>query len=108
MVMSSVSQGDILRLEKGRFEILVLSKDFFNRSGMIIACPIVKNAPPDALHIPVCTDHFHGTACLEQLKGIDIQTRFYTRIGRIPFVQIQDIADAVQSIFDYYPYSQLD
>lgn len=107
MVNSVIKMGEILEPEKSRFPILVLSKEFFNATGMVVACPVVKNASEDALHIPVRTDRFEGIALLEQLKSLDMTARRYRKLGQLMFEQIQNCADAVQSIFDYYPYSVL-
>ena len=103
--MNEIRQGDILRLENSRFDVLTLSKDFFNRSGMIIACPVVGKADPDALHIEVTAGAYKGTALLEQIRSLDMLIRHYQRIGTLEYAQIQNIADAVQSIFDYYPFA---
>ena len=42
--MASLHQGDILKIEKIKHPVLVVSKDFFNTSGEIIGCPIIKNS----------------------------------------------------------------
>lgn len=42
--MASLHQGDILKVEKIKHPVLVVSKDFFNTSGEIIGCPIIKNS----------------------------------------------------------------
>ena len=105
--MVKINMGEILILEKQRFPVLVLSKEFFNDSGMIIACPIVKSASEDALHISICTKELSGIALLEQLKSLDINARHFKRSGQISYDQIQNISDAVQGIFDYYPFSVL-
>lgn len=105
--METIQQGEILCLEKLPFPVLVLSKAFFNRSGLAIACPIRQEVLEDALHISVITEKMQGTAMLEQMRSIDLRARYYSRIGMLDFEQIQNIADAVQSIFDYYPFSQL-
>ena len=103
--MILVRQGDVLFLEKNSMHVLVLSRDFFNRSGIAVVCPVRKEAFEDALHIPVETPVYKGTALLEHIKSIDLQARSYSKITEIPFEQIQDISDAVQSIFEYYPFS---
>ena len=103
--MQVVRQGDILKLERPKTDILVLSKEFFNKCGLIIACPVVKNALPDALHIEIKSDDYTGIALIEQLKSLDIKSRHYQTISEISFEQIQNISDAVQGIFDYYPRS---
>ena len=49
--MASDTQGDILKIEKINHLVLVASKDFFNTSGEIIGCPIIKHSNPGPLHI---------------------------------------------------------
>ena len=49
--MASLHQGDILKIEKTKHPVLVVSKDFFNTSGEIIGCPIIKNSTVGPLHI---------------------------------------------------------
>ena len=105
MVIACAQQGDILWLEKEEQYVLVLSREFFNQSGMSVVCPLRDKAKPDALHIEISSDEYNGTALLEHLRSLDLQARHYRRISGISYEQIQDIADAVQGIFDYYPYS---
>ena len=100
----NVYQGDILELNNKIRYVLVLSKDFFNRTGFSIVCPVIPNASEDALHIPVRTEQVQGIALCEQIKTIDFSSRYFKNRGRIDYVQIQNISDTVQSIFDYYPY----
>lgn len=103
--MAAARQGEILKLERPAITVLVLSKDFFNESGMAVVCPVSDGAEEDPLHIPVCTEKLQGVAMLEQLRSLDLQARHYTRLSVLPFEQIQNIADAAQAIFDYYPFS---
>ena len=44
MVIEFLHQGDILKIEKIKHPVLVVSKDFFNTSGEIIGCPIIRNS----------------------------------------------------------------
>lgn len=46
-----IHQGDILKIEKIKHPVLVVSKDFFNNSGAIIGCPIIENSTIGPLHI---------------------------------------------------------
>ena len=39
--MGIAHQGDIIKVEKIKPPVLVVSKDFFNESGEIIGCPII-------------------------------------------------------------------
>ena len=101
--MSEIHQGEILCLEKPETYILVLSRDFFNRTGMTVVCPLTECASGDALHIAVASEKYNGTALLEQLRSIDLRARHFRKISEISMNQIQDISDAVQGIFEYYP-----
>lgn len=103
--MTEIQQGEVLCLDKNRQYVLVLSREFFNRSGMAVVCPLGNHVAVDALHIDIFTETYTGTAMLEQLRSLDLQARHYRRISRINYEQIQNISDAVQGIFDYYPYS---
>ena len=49
--MEALHQGDILKIEKIRHPVLIVSKGFFNTSGEIIGCPIIKDSMPGPLHI---------------------------------------------------------
>lgn len=102
--MAHVHQGEIILFEGSRQCALVLSRDFFNRSGLAVLCPVMKDVSEDALHIPVHMPDLEGTAMVEQLKTFDLNKRVYQKIGRLSYDQIQNITDAVQGIFDYYPY----
>ena len=44
--MEYLHQGDILKIEKIKHPVLVVSKDFFNTSGQIIGCPVIKHSKP--------------------------------------------------------------
>ncbi len=40
--------------------LIGVSKDFFNQTGEIVGCPIVKNGQSGALHIKIETDQISG------------------------------------------------
>ncbi|MCC8162603.1 MAG: type II toxin-antitoxin system PemK/MazF family toxin [Lachnospiraceae bacterium] len=101
MRMMSTAQGDILKVEKIGFPVLVVSKDFFNESGEIIACPILREASESPLHIFLSSDGTEGYVCCEKLKLLDLRARGYKRTGRVTTAERMNIADAVQGIFDY-------
>ena len=100
----NVEQGDIIEFVENRMQVLVLSKNFFNQSGLCVVCPVVENTAADALHIRVKADSFVGIAMCEQLKTMDLKNRYFRKKGSLSYGMIQEITDAVQSIFDYYPY----
>lgn len=96
-----IEQGDIISIEKIHDPVLVVSKNFFNKSEEVIVCPIVKAASKDPLHITIATDEVTGTVMCEQMKLMDLRFRGHKKISRINYADIINITDAIQAIFDY-------
>ena len=101
MVVDYLHQGDIVKIEKIKHPVLVVSKDFFNKSQSIIACPVIKNSIPGPLHIWIETDETEGYVQCEKLALLDLMVRGYKKIDRLPMEQLMNVADAVQGIFEY-------
>lgn len=99
--MEVLHQGDILKIEKIKHPVLVVSKDFFNQSGEIIGCPIIKDSIPGPLHIGMSTDENEGYIQCEKLALLDVSIRGYKRIDRLPIFEMMNVSDAIQSIFEY-------
>ena len=99
--MEELHQGDILKIEKIKHPVLVASKDFFNQSGEIIGCPIIKDSIPGPLHIWMSTDENEGYIQCEKLALLDVSIRGYKRIDRLPIFEMMNVSDAIQSIFEY-------
>jgi PemK-like protein. len=104
--MNEILQGDILSVERINTPILVVSKVYFNRTEQIIACPILKNASVDPLHIPIIVTDMKGIVLCEQMKLLDLRVRGYKKLTELKIEDIMNIADAIQSIFDYYPFGK--
>lgn len=104
--MYEIIQGDILFVERIDTPVLVVSKTFFNRTDQIIACPILSKASLDPLHIQIDTKDFSGVVLCEQMKLLDLRARGYRKIAELPMDDIMNITDAIQSIFDYYPFGK--
>ncbi|MCR5357155.1 MAG: type II toxin-antitoxin system PemK/MazF family toxin [Lachnospiraceae bacterium] len=96
-----INQGDILKVDCINRPVLVVSKDFFNQTGEIIACPVYEKGEPEALHIYVCADKTKGYVHCEKLALLDLNVRHYTKTDRIYMPDIINITDAIQGIFDY-------
>ena len=96
-----IHQGDILKIEKIRPPVLVISKDFFNKSGEIIGCPIYETGAEGPLHISIRTEEITGYVQCEKLALLDLNIRGYKKIDRIPLSDVINITDAIQGIFDY-------
>ena len=96
-----IYQGDILKIERIKNPVLVVSKNFFNKTGMIIGCPLYNIGTPSTLHLSVVTDGFQGIVHCEKLNLFDLTLRGHSRICSIRPEDIINIADAIQGIFDY-------
>lgn len=99
--MEQIHQGDILKIERIKHPVLVLSKDFFNTSGEIIGCPIMEHSLEGPLHIYVTTDEVIGYVQCEKLALLDLHVRGYKKISRLKMADIINVSDAVQGIFEY-------
>ena len=100
MVMEHLHQGEILKIEKIKHPVLVVSKDFFNTSGEIIGCPIIRDSVPGPLHIWMSTKENEGYIQCEKLALLDLSVRGYKKIDRLPIVEMINISDAIQGIFE--------
>ena len=98
--MEYLHQGDIVRIERIKHPVLVISKDFFNTSGEIIGCPIVGDSIPGPLHIWMSTEHTAGYVQCEKLALLDLSVRGYKKIDRLPISEMMNISDAIQGIFE--------
>ncbi len=97
----TIHQGDVLKIERIKLPVLVVSKDFFNQNGEIIGCPIYETGKEGALHIHIEADRLQGYVHCEKLALLDLNARRFSKLCRISLNHIMDITDAVQSIFDY-------
>ncbi len=96
-----LNQGDIIRVDRIRPPVLIVSKDYFNHSGEVIGCPIYEKGEAGALHIYICTDRVSGYVQCEKMALLDMSVRIYVKLDRIHMSDIINITDAIQGIFDY-------
>ncbi len=99
--MLPIEQGDILSVERIKGSVLVVSKNFFNITEEVIVCPVVKSSSQDPLHIQIKTQTVEGIVLCEQMKLLDLRIRGFKKIDSIQYVDVMNITDAIQSIFDY-------
>ncbi len=99
--MESLHQGDILKIEKIKHPVLVVSKDFFNMDGEIIGCPIIRNSTSAPLHIWMATEENEGYIQCEKLTLLDMSLRGYKKVDRLPISEMINVSDAIQGIFEY-------
>ena len=98
---NSVKQGEVLKVEKLHFPVLVVSKTFFNQESLVIACPILKESNESPLHIDISSEQIEGYVHCEDLRLLDLKARRFSVIDSIDMSSIINITDAVQGIFDY-------
>ena len=96
-----VDQGDIIKTDRYAMPVLVVSKNFFNESGRIIGCPIMKEVAEGPLHLQIETKKVKGYVLCEELKMLDLKLRRYQIMDRISMNDIVNVTDAIQGIFDY-------
>ncbi len=99
--MEYLHQGDILKIEKIKHPVLVVSKDFFNTSGEIIGCPIINDSKAGPLHIWMSTENTEGYIQCEKLALLDLSVRGYKKVDRLPISELINVSDAIQGIFEY-------
>lgn len=99
--MEQLQQGDILKIEKIKHPVLVASKDFFNTSGEIIGCPIIKDSNLGPLHIWTSMENVEGYIQCEKLALLDLTIRGHKKIDRLPISEMMNVSDAIQGIFEY-------
>jgi len=99
--MIMIEQGDMLRVGGIQYPVIVVSNNFFNRSGKVVACPILKKAVPGPLHIPLSDPAVQGVVICEQVRYLDLSARHYAKLGQAHYFEIMDISDAVMGIFEY-------
>ena len=98
---SKVQQGDVLKIERIRHPVLIVSTNFFNESGEVTGCPIYEAGTESPLHIAVTADGMQGYVQCEKLALLDLRFRGHKKTGRITLKELMNITDAIQGIFDY-------
>lgn len=96
-----VEQGDILKLLGINFPVLVVSKEIYNKTNHIIACPLSDTDSSSLFSVSISADSFKGYAYIDNLKRIDLGERSYHVMGNVSLSQLIIIINMIQSIFDY-------
>lgn len=101
MVIKDIYPGDILKIEKEKALVFVVSKKYFNDSGGVIGCPIVSNVEENSIHVYVEEKDVEGIVLCEQLKFFDLNIRGYKVVARSCLESMVNIVDIVQGFFDF-------
>ena len=71
--MRLAEQGDLLKVAGIAHPMLVVSNNFFNESGRVIACPVLQGAVGGRLHIPLKEGPVEGWGRCEERTYLDPQ-----------------------------------
>ena len=99
--MSSIEQGDLLKVDGIQHPVIVVSNNYFNQSGKAIGCPILKKAAPGPLHIELKGTAVKGWVLCEQVRYLDLTARRFSKLPAMHYFDIMDLSDAVVSMFEY-------
>ncbi|MBR2661655.1 MAG: type II toxin-antitoxin system PemK/MazF family toxin [Clostridia bacterium] len=99
--MLKAEQGNILKIASIQYPVLVVSKNFFNESGLVMACPILPNAVAGPLRIRCKSVKTKGFVYCDQLRVVDLNNRRFSITDCISLPELMDIVDTIQGIFDY-------
>ena len=99
--MLKAEQGDVLKVPSMSYPFVVVSKNFFNESGLVMGCPILPEAVPGPLRIYCEKIRKPGYVYCEQMRIVDLNIRRFSKIDSVSLNDLIDIVDAIQSIFDY-------
>ena len=99
--MKDIYQGTILKIEKIKYPVFVVSNEYFNKANGIIGCPIVNNGIDNATHIPIDENNITGLVLCEQVRFFDLSVRGYTILTHSELITMTNIVDIVQGFFDF-------
>ena len=103
--MLRAEQGDILRVSGIGWPVIVVSNNRFNAIGEAVVCPILKDIPPNAVHLPICiptaSGEIRGHIACEHLRHVDLNVRRYAKLHSMQLTEYLDISDTLIALFDF-------
>ncbi len=93
-----VNQGDIIKVEGIKLNMLVISRDIINENEVCIVVPLSSNFRESVTHIK--NSFSKELLITEQLRYIDLTSRYYEKLGNLSFEEMQNVVDLVQGLFD--------
>ena len=95
-----VDQGDILKVEGIKSQILVISKSLYNESGKVVACPLLNSQTDSSFLVEIQLADEKYFVESDSVKKIDIAKRGYRVVGRAPLAKLMIVLDMVQAIIE--------
>lgn len=96
-----VNQGDIINISEINFPVIVISKDTYNALGHVLVCPIMTQAIKSPFDYEISLSTVKGHIWLDQIKNIDLGARNPFVIDHLPLVDLLQVLDRIQALFDY-------
>ena len=96
-----VEQGDIIQITGEDRLALVVSKNYYNESGKAILCPVYKQDFGTAFCLEIELDGEKAFVCCDSVKQIDVETRGYSKMGRLHLGKLIQVVNLIKAIVDY-------
>lgn len=101
-----IKQGDIIKVsfnpqsgheQAGYRPAVVVSNDVFNeKTGLVLVCPITNTDNKFPLHVPLPPElQTTGVILCEHIRALDINSRGYRSVGRLPDEILKRVIDIV-------------
>lgn len=100
---SKVSLGDIIKINGKNNYFVVVSNNTFNRySSIFYVCPVVDDALMGPFHVDIKgRNGICGTIICENVLPINSASTVYRQVDNIPYMQVMEISDILQGVFEY-------
>ncbi len=93
-----VNQGDIIKVDGIKLNMLVISRDIINENEVCIVVPLSSNFSESVTHIK--NSFSKELLITEQLRYMDLTSRYYKKLGNLSLEEMQNVVDVVQGLFD--------
>ena len=96
-----VSHGSIITTGDLPFPLLVISKDLYNSTGFVIACPIMKKKRKVPFEYYIETPRVKGFVLIDNPRQLNLNSRGCFIKSEISMGELIMVLDIYHSLFDY-------
>jgi mRNA-degrading endonuclease toxin of MazEF toxin-antitoxin module len=97
-----VEQGDIIKINGIGQLAAVISKNSYNETGMAVVCPVVLEKTFSTFEVEIKVDETVMYVASDGLRQLDLESRKYKYVARLPYSKLIYVIDKAQSVLDYY------
>ena len=91
-----VKQGDIIKLNFNPQSLVVSNEVFHQKTNLVIVCPISNTPNSFPLHVRLDSRTITtGSVLCQHIKSLDIVSRGYVLVERIPDDILQEVLDII-------------